>query len=264
MVDNKVLLNNISAERIAAELNRFILGENVDVLMMSHHEIITEIIPELAPTIQFEQNTPYHCYDVFTHTIQSVKSAPPDVKIGLTMLLHDIGKPSCYTEDETGIGHFYGHAAVSAEIAEQVLRRLKYDNDTIDTVKNLILHHGTEIQDCSRNIKQWLNRIGEERLRQLLQVKRADAMAQSYEHGKRKQIILKKVNAMLDEILEQQQCFSLKDLAVNGRDLIELGIAEGKQIGVVLNKLMEMVIDEEVENEREVLLERAREVMEED
>jgi tRNA nucleotidyltransferase (CCA-adding enzyme) len=171
------------------------------------------------------------------------------------MLLHDIGKPSCYTEDENGVGHFYGHAAISAEIAEQVLKRLKYDNDTIDTVKDLVQHHDVELQACSKNIKRWLNRIGEERLRQLLQVKKADAMAQASEHCKQKLTILEKVNDILDDILKQQQCFSLKDLAVNGRDIIELGIVDGKQIGMVLKELMDMVIDEEIENEKETLLE---------
>ena len=261
MIDNKGLLQNISVERIAAELDRFILGKNTDVLMMNHHEIFTEVISELTPTIHFEQNTPYHCYDVFTHTIESVKNAPPDVKIKLTMLLHDIGKPRCYTEDENGDGHFYGHAAVSAEMAEQILRRLKYDNDTIDTVKKLILYHDAEVQASNKNIKRWLNRIGVERLRQLLQVKRADAMAQAPEHGKQKQILLEKVNVMLDDILEQQQCFSLKDLSVNGRDMIKLGIVDGKQIGTTLSKLMDMVIDEELENEREILLEHAVEML---
>jgi len=261
MVDNKGLLSNISVERIAAELNKFIVGENADVLIMNHQAIFTEIIPDLTPTIQFEQNTPYHCYDVFTHTIQSVKNAPPNVTIKLTMLLHDIGKPSCYTEDENGDGHFYGHAAVSAETAEQVLKRLRYDNDTIDTVKNLVLHHGTELLACNKNIKRWLNRIGEEQLRQLIQVKKADAMAQAYEHGEQKLVMLEKVNIMLDDILEQQQCFSLKDLVVNGRDMIEFGIVEGKQIGTTLNKLMDMIIDEELENERDALLEKALEIM---
>jgi len=262
MVDNKGLLNNISVERIAAELDRFILGESADVLMMNHQEVFTEVIPELSPTIQFEQNTPYHCYDVFTHTIKSVKSAPPDVKIKLAMLLHDIGKPSCYTEDENGVGHFYGHAAVSAEMAEQVLKRLKYDNDTIDIVKKVVLYDVAEVVPSSKNIKLWLNRIGEERCRQLLQVIKADAMAQAYEHGMQKEIILEKIHVMLDDILEQQQCFSLKDLAVNGRDMMELGIAEGKQIGLTLSKLMDMVIDEEIENERDALLEKARELQE--
>ena len=257
MEDNRKLLQNISAERIATELNRFIIGKDVNVLLMNHQQIFTEIIPELVNTIGFEQNTPYHCYDVFTHTTHSIQNAPTDVKLRLTMFFHDIGKPDCYTEDEIGIGHFYGHAAVSVEKAELILKRLKYDNDTIETVKELILYHDAELQTRNKNIKRWLNRIGEERFRQLIQVQNADGMSQEHIHGEQKRLSLEKVLLMLDVILEEQQCFSLKDLAVNGKDIVDMGVLEGKQVGIILNRLMDMVIDEEIENNRESLLKEA-------
>jgi tRNA nucleotidyltransferase (CCA-adding enzyme) len=257
MYDNRALLQNISAERINIELNKLLCSKNVIPLLSEHKSILAEIIPELIPTFGFEQNTRYHCYDVFVHILHSVDSAAPDIIIRLTMLLHDIAKPLCYTEED-GRGHFYGHPPVSADIASKVLKRLRYDNDTIDTVVQLILYHDAEISASHKNIKQWLNRIGEERFKQLLQVKIADAKAQTFEFGEKALSNIEVVSAELDIVLEQQQCFSLKDLAVNGNDLIELGVPKGVQVGEALNHLIEMVINEEVENDREVLLDIVR------
>jgi len=258
MYDNKELLNNISVERIAVELNKLICATDIVPLLNEHKSILTWIIPEMIPMIGFEQNTPYHCYDVFMHTLHSVDSAVHDVKIRLTMLLHDTGKPHRYTEED-GVGHFYGHPAVSADIANEVLKRLRYDKNTVDTVTELILYHDADIHPSHKRIKRWLNRIGEERFKQLLQVRRADALAQTPGLAEKKLLLVESVSAELDIVLEQQQCFLLKDLAVSGKDLIDQGIKEGKQIGALLNRLMDMVINEEVENDREALLEKVQE-----
>jgi len=260
MHDSRGLLNKIAAERIAAELNKMLIGRGVSKLLADHVSIITEIIPELIPTIGFNQNSPYHFYDVYTHMLKSVESAPQDAAIRLTLLLHDIGKPSCYTEDDRG-GHFYKHQQVGSEMAGQILRRLKYDNNTVGTVKQLVLYHDAEIHADNKSIKRWLNRIGEERFRKLIQVKNADSMAQVYERGEEKRQILNRVSLMLNDIIEQQLCFSLRDMAVDGRDLIDIGIPESKQIGVILNQLMNMVIDDEVDNEKENLLKEAEKLM---
>jgi len=139
-------------------------------------------------------------------------------------------------------------------MAKAILLRLKYDNDTIEAVTQLILYHDTDIQPRRKHIKRWLNKIGEERLRLLLEVKRADAMAQEEGHCRARLAVLDEVLIIIDEIIEQNQCFRLKDLAVNGSDLIAYGIPEGIEIGKALNKLMDMVIDEEVENDKEELL----------
>jgi tRNA nucleotidyltransferase (CCA-adding enzyme) len=176
------------------------------------------------------------------------------------MLLHDIGKPSNYTQSEDGIGHFKGHPQTGTDMAKDILSRLKYDNDTLKTVTQLVLYHDSEI-NRKQHIKRWLNKIGEERFRQLIEVKKADALAQA-EHVRQDRITeLNGLLVKLDEILVQQQCFSLKDLAVNGKDLIEAGVPQGTQIGVILNKLMDMVIDDEAMNDREVLLEIVRKMI---
>jgi len=195
------------------------------------------------------------------HTLYSVDNAPPDIKIRLTMLFHDIGKPHRYTEDENGVGHFYGHPATSVELAEKVLRRLKYDNDTIHTVLELILYHDADISVSHKNIRRWLNRIGEERYRQLLQVKIADVMAQAYELREKRRSNIENIMYELDEVIAQQQCFSLKDLAVNGRDLIAIGVPEGIEVGRILNQLLDLVINETVENDYVELLKASNDLI---
>jgi tRNA nucleotidyltransferase (CCA-adding enzyme) len=256
MIGNKKLLNNIAAERIAGELNKLIIGNGARDVLLEHIAVITEIIPEMSPAIGFEQNNPYHCYDVLNHILFSVENAPKDVRIRLAMLFHDIAKPECYTETD-GTGHFYKHPAAGSDMAGKILLRLRYDKETIKTVTQLILHHDTGVKPHGKHIKRWLNKIGEERLRQLLEVKRADAMAQSAGSRQKKIDELDEVLILMDEIVEQRQCFSLKDLAVNGSDLITLGIPGGVKIGAILNQLMDMVIEEQIENDKMKLLETA-------
>ena len=156
-----------------------------------------------------------------------------------------------------GRGHFYGHQKAGSEIAGKILLRLKYDKNTIETVTELILYHNADIQPRRKNVKRWLNKIGEKRLRQLLEVKRADAMAHSADCSMKKLAELAQVLFFIDEIIDQKQCFSLKDLALKGDDLINSGMPEGVNIGIILNKLMEMVIDERIENDKMKLLETA-------
>ena len=254
MHDNKKQLKNIAAEHIAVELNKLITGDGVKNIFLEHIQVMIEIIPELEQTIGFVQNNPYHCYDVLTHTLASVDAAPKDLIIRLTMLFHDIAKPKCHTESDDGVGHFYGHPQEGSDMAKEILSRLKYDNDTVKAVTQLVLYHDAEIHPGHKHIKRWLNKIGEEQLRQLLKVKHADAMAQSDKYRQDKLDKLSIISFLIDEIIAQQQCFSLKDLAVNGRDLIAAGVPEGIKIGIILNHLMEMVIDEQVDNEKNALL----------
>lgn len=261
MLSNRKLLNNISVERIAAELSKLIVGREAGKIIRKHITIIAEIIPEIEPAIGFKQNNPHYCYDVLNHILSSIDNAPNDALIRLAMLFHDIAKPICYSE-ENGIGHFCGHSKVSSDMANEILRRLKYDNDTIDTVTKLVLYHDVDIQAQVKHIKRWLNKIGEAKFRQLFEVKRADAMAQSENDRQKKIYVLGEILKLTDEVIEQGQCFSLKNLSVNGRDLIALGVTEGVEIGVLLNQLMDMVIDDQVENEKEVLLDTVRKIIE--
>ncbi|MCL1854098.1 MAG: CCA tRNA nucleotidyltransferase [Clostridia bacterium] len=257
MLDRKNLLGTISAERIAGELNRLIVGDGAGGLLLKHMPVLTAIIPELEPAIGFEQHNPHHCYDVMTHILVSVDNAAKDVSIRLAMLLHDIAKPECYTEED-GIGRFHGHPRVGSERVKEILTRLKYDRDTTETVTQLVLYHDAEILPDRRNIKGWLNRIGEARVRKLIHVKRADAMAQEIRcrHGKLR--TLDEIGKILDDVILRGQCFALKDLEVCGRDLLAMGVPEGAEIGAVLRRLLELVIGEQIENERVALLAEAR------
>ena len=255
---NKGLLGNIAAERIAAELNKLIVGRNAGNILLRYTPVMEEIIPEIQGMAGFLQNNPHHYLDVWRHTVMSVTKSPPDVALRLTMLLHDIAKPGCYTEID-GIGRFYGHPQISSDMAKKILARLKYDSDTIKTVRQLILYHDADIQPKRTYIKRWLNKLGEERFRQLLEVKKADALAQADKYRGAKIAALDDIIPVLNEIIFQRQCFSLKDLAINGRDLIGIGVVEGAMIGRILNNLMEMILDEQIENDRAKLLEKARE-----
>jgi len=257
MLANKKLLKNIAVERIAVELNKLIVGNGVRSTLLKYISVITEIIPEIEPAIGFDQNNPHHCYDVLNHILFSVENSLDDVRIRLTMLFHDIAKPECYTEAE-GTGHFYEHPQASSDTAKKILSRLKYDNETIETVAQLILYHDADIQPNRKHIRRWLNRIGEKRLRQLIEVKRADAMAQSPSVRRIKTDKLTGILILVDEIIKQRQCFSLRDMAVSGRDLMALGIREGVDVGIMLDRLMNMVIDEQVENSKMKLLEAAK------
>ena len=256
---NSALLRNIAVERVSVELNKLIVGVNAGEVLLSYTPVIEVIIPEITAMVGFEQNTPYHHLDVWRHTVESAVNAPADAALRLTMLFHDIAKPQSYTEVDS-VGHFYGHPQISSDMAREILLRLKYDNNTIETVTQLILYHDTDVQPRRKHLKRWLNRVGEERFRQLLSIKRADAMAQSEVHRQEKLETLDEILPVLNEIIEQQQCFSLKDLAVTGRDLMAIGVPEGIMVGKVLNQLLDLVINESVENEREHLLEAAREM----
>lgn len=170
------------------------------------------------------------------------------------MLLHDIGKPSCKSTGENGVDHFYGHPAISARLAEQMLRALKFDNKTRERVVTLVEHHDVQIPCQDRSIRKWLGRLGPEAFFQLLEVKRADGMGQAYDLVKDRLAELEEMKAKAEEIVAQGQCFSLTDLAVNGQDVIAAGVAPGPEVGQVLNGVLERVTGGEVPNEREQLL----------
>ena len=223
MRGNKELLKNISVERIAGELNKLIMGDGAGGLLTEHKSIITEIIPGL------------------TSDLKSIDSVPKDLYIRLAALLRDTGE-----------------AQLGAYAAQGVLTRLKYDKNTIAAVTQLIMYRDAEIFPGRTDIKRWLNNIGEGQLRRLIEVKRSDVLAQSESRRHNQLDKLEEAEALLNEIIDKRLCFSLKDLAVNGKDLIAVGIPEGGEIGVILKKLTDMVIDEKVENNKQKLLAEVR------
>ena len=253
MLHNRALLGRVSAERVFSELSGILVTERGGEYLHAYADILTEIIPELAPCVGFEQRNPWHCRDVFDHIMLSVASAPPELTIRLTMLLHDIGKPAAASVDEVGVGHFYGHQKLSAEIAETVLRRLRCPNRLLRDVTELVRCHDAAVEPTEQSLRRLLNRLGAEQARRLLAVKRADAMAQS-EKARGRIAELTRSEALLERIIAERQAFSLKDLAIDGNDLIARGVAPGPELGRRLRLALDAVLDGRAENEREALL----------
>ncbi len=254
--ENCRVLKRVAAERINAELCRLLVGPCAGDILRQYPDVLCQFWPELGPLAALEQNNPWHCWGGWEHTIHAVEAAPADLTLRLTMLLHDVGKPSCKSTDENGVDHFYRHPAAGAELAGQMLRTLEFDNALRKRVVTLVEYHDMQIPPESRVIRRWLNRLGQEAFFQLLEVKRADNMGQAYEKVKDRIAELDRMKAVAEEIVAQGQCFTLKDLAVNGRDVIAAGVAPGPEVGRVLNGLLAQVLNGELPNEREVLLKR--------
>lgn len=259
MITHKNLLHKISAERVRDELLKLICGENAENVLMNHTDILSVILPEIVPAIGFNQRNRHHCYDVWQHTVKSVVHAPPRGDLRMAMLLHDLGKPQTFSLGGDGQGHFYGHGGKSVKIAEAVLPRLRFANEDKRKIITLVKYHDADLYPGEKSVKRWLNKLGEELLRDLIHVKRADNLAQSKKYQDRQEQ-LDAVEAIIDGVIAQQQYFTLKDLAVNGRDIMTLGVT-GVAIGDVLDMLHEEVIDGRCENEKSALLKRAEEII---
>lgn len=251
MLENRNLLNYISGERQASELVKIICSDNFILILREYRDILSQIIPEIANSFDFNQYSKYHHLDVFEHILLSVRSIKALPHLRLTMLFHDIGKPFSYT-NEDGVGHFYGHEKISCEIASRTLKRLKFDNKTINDTLFLIKYHDLPLKEEDGFIKRWLNKAGGELFLDLIDVHIADDNAKHHDYRGR---IARydRIRKRAEEIIAQGECFSLKNLAVNGDDLLGLGF-EGKIIGEILKFLLEEVISERCENEKSKLL----------
>lgn len=252
-------LASVSAERIRVELVKLLVSPNPDYLRMAYELGITKIVlPEFDICMETPQNNPHHCYTVGEHTLQSMKAVRADKVLRLTMLLHDIGKPLTRSTDETGKDHFKKHPRESARLAHEILRRLKFDNDTLHKVCRLVEYHDWAInlkEDVKLStVRRLIARVGEEAFPEMFEVNRADMLAQSDYLREEKLIKQERLEELYREIKEKGQCLSLQELAVNGRDLIEAGLKPGKELGVVLQRMLEDVLEEPPHNKKEYLL----------
>ena len=250
------LMENLARERVFEELSKFLLVCDAGDLER-FAPIITAVIPELAPCVGFDQHNPHHIYDIFQHTARVVAGVPPILPLRWAALLHDVGKPACFTREEDGRGHFYGHPKVSADMADAILRRLKAPTALREDVVFLCDRHMVTLEPDPKILRRRLNQHGEERTRMLLPLQRADLMGT----GTRTEadaVFFHTVEAMLQELLAQAQCFRIKDLAVNGNDLIALGFS-GRAIGQCLQALLDQVLEETLPNEKAALLQAAAE-----
>lgn len=250
-------LKYISAERIQAELVKLVTSPNPDFLRLAYQYGVTKVIlPEFDRAMETEQNHAHHCYSVGEHTLHSMQAAAPDKVLRLSMLFHDLGKPQTVTTDADGINHFHGHAQVSQDLAKDILRRLKFDNETIRKVTKLVYYHdyGNGVVPSDTIVRRAVNKIGDELFPLFLQVRQADMDAQSdYKRGE-KQANLDAWKKEYEEICRRSDCVSLKTLAVTGNDLIAYGMKPGREIGQTLNRLLDYVLEHPEKNTKEELL----------
>lgn len=251
------LLSSIAVERLYTETTGLLCGEHVARVLLEYPDVLGVFLPEILPCVGFAQHSKYHIYDVWEHTARSVEAVGKDPVLRWTMLLHDLGKPDTFTMDDDGCGHFYGHFRKSREKAEAITERLRFDHRTKQQILTLVERHDAELALSDRAVRRNLCRYGEDTLRLLLSVKRADNLAQAPEYRARQELI-DQWEQLLNVELASGSCFSLKQLAVKGNDLAALGLA-GKEIGTALDHLLQLVIDDKLPNDRAVLLDYAKE-----
>lgn len=246
------LLDNIARERVREEFSKLLCGQNAAEILRDYTDVVLQFLPELAPSVGFAQNSRYHCFDVWEHTLRALDyDESNDLTVRLSILLHDIGKPSCYSEDALG-GHFRGHAEAGVQIADGILRRLCYDNVTRERVCRLVRMHDVPLSSESRRVRRMLTKLTEQELYALLEVARCDRLA----HAPGYDIpppALSEIPEVIQSLRAENACLSLKTLALKGDDLIALGIPAGKQIGTILRILLNAVLDERLPNEKSAL-----------
>ena len=252
------LMDSLSRERVFGELCALLPGITAEELIR-FAPVITGAIPELKDMVGVDQHSPHHAYDLYTHTAHVVGAVPGDLKLRWAALLHDVGKISTFTLDETGRGHFYSHAAMSAEAADEILRRLKAPTALRERVTILIRHHMTRLEEDKKLLKRRVRALGWDTMEELLQLQEADMRSkgtgepQDFDQFRR-------IRVLLEEIRAENACLTLKDLAVNGQDMLALGL-KGPQIGKTLNALLDAVLEERLPNDREALLRYAWEIV---
>lgn len=252
-------LRRISVERIAAELVGLLVSDYPEKIRALYESGITSVIlPEFDAMMQTEQKNPHHLYTVGEHTIAALSFVEKDKILRLAVLLHDVAKPLCETVDEEGVSHFHGHPELGGEMAKRILRRLKFDNCSIQSICRLVSAHDDNPPLTERSVRRVIMRIGTDAFPALFALKRADILAQSNYQRQEKLEYLDGFQMYYRKIIEAKDCLTLKELAVSGSDLIQAGMAEGPALGETLKELLELVIDDPKKNTKEYLLEQVK------
>lgn len=255
MVELRNLMDNLARERVFDELCKLLLLVDIEDLLR-FAPILAAVIPELEPMIGFDQRSPHHAYDLYKHTAGVTGGVPRELTLRWAALLHDTGKITTFTLDENGRGHFYGHAKFSAEIADRVLRRLKAPTKLREDAVRLIELHMHRFEEDKKVLRRWLSRLGSATMGDLLKLQEADLGSKGT--GKvREMDQFSRLRQLIAEIEAENACLHIKDLAVNGNDLMALGLS-GREIGTALNRLLELVLDEQLPNEKQALLAAVR------
>ncbi len=256
IIKNVSLINNVANERIRIELVKLLQGAAVERILTDYKEVIFTIIPELSRLDGFAQNTPYHIYDVWQHTVKVVASVKNTPELRIAALLHDIGKPECFTTDNNGIAHFKGHPELSAEMAVDVLKNLRFSNKDIENVYQIIKLHDIYPDGKRTTVAKYCSLYSPETLRLTLELMRGDTAGKNPAYQKNQYNSYDLAEKQIEEIVESNLCLKVSDLAVNGKDISNLGF-KGRDIGKTLNALLTMVIQEEIENKKGILLDTA-------
>lgn len=260
LLKNRALLGNISEERIAKELLKLVCGKGAKRILTDFAPVLFEILPELQPMYKDSHDNPHHCYDIYEHTLIAVESIDSEPTLRFAMLLHDCGKPAVKKFDENGVAHFYGHQRISAEISAQILARLKVSNKFRDEILFLVSNHDRwELYENTEKMPRYLSKFGLDGVLKLLKVMRADVLAQSPEYRYRLDQI-SDAEEIAKNLAAQKPCLSLRELQINGRTLMDIGIPQGRKLGAVLAQLLDEVIDGVTKNTQEALTTRAREI----
>ena len=251
MTELAPLMDHLARERVFEELCKLLPLVSAEDLKR-FVPVLAQVLPDLKPMVGFDQRSPHHAYDVFTHTAHVTAAVPSDLVLRWAALLHDTGKVPCFTTDETGRGHFYGHAQQSAQMADALLRQLKAPTALREQVVELIDMHMTKIPAEKKLVRRWLSKLGLQRLRNLWCLQKADTSSKGICKDEELQHFVE-LDALLEEVLAEDACLQIKDLAIDGKDLMALGY-HGPDIGKILNALLEQVLDEQISNDRAALL----------
>lgn len=259
MKEKAVFLKDISAERIRVELTKLLCSKHPECLLTIGYPtgITSLLMPWFDDMLHTTQENPHHCYDVGRHTMRAVCQVDNSVVLRFAALLHDVGKPSCKTVDDEGVAHFYEHGSAGAKMAQQIMRELKFDNETIKRVRELVYWHDYRWGDklSKRAVRRATARIGMEYMHDLFALQQADVLAQSQFLQNEKLQLLDAIKLCYSEIEKEQQCVTIKQLALGGQDLIAAGMKPGREIGDMLQYLLEQVIEQPEWNTRDKLME---------
>ena len=250
------LLRSVAAERVYAELNKLLCGADAARVLLEFPDVLGVVVPEILPCVGFDQRNPHHCFDVWGHTARSVGAVPPRRELRWTMLFHDLGKPLCMTTDADGVGHFYGHTALSAQLAEGIMERLRFEKSLSSQVRAQLACFDDLFPAERAAIHREMAKRGKTVTANLLLTKLADNAAKAPDGLARAQAPWRAAQAIYDGLIAEGACCELADLAVNGGDMAAVGF-RGRAIGAALEKLLGEVAAEKLANEKAALLRRA-------
>ena len=233
-----------------------VVNNNAAAVLLEYPDILGVVLPEILPCVGFDQRNPHHCYDVWGHTARAVGAAPPTRVLRWTMLLHDLGKPKCFTQDANGIGHFYGHTAASAEMAEEIMARLRFEHTLAQGVRAQLACFDEMFPPERAAVHRMMARYGRETMWNLLQTKLADNAAKAPDGLERAQKPWREALLLYNEMLAENACCSLAELRIGGGELLEIGFS-GRAVGRAKQRLLDEVASERLANEHGALVRRA-------